>query len=114
MVGYADVLEHADRGDLVKAALNKRIVAQFERHLVFKPKPGNLFPCIRELFICQRHAMGANTKVLGGVTDKCTPTTADVEQAFPRLKAQFAANHIELIALGGRKIVVPVPEIGAG
>jgi hypothetical protein len=25
MVGYADVLEHADRGDLVKAALHKRI-----------------------------------------------------------------------------------------
>src|SRR5438105_636457 len=30
MVGKADVLEHADRGDLVEAALHARIIAQLE------------------------------------------------------------------------------------
>jgi hypothetical protein len=36
MVGDADVLEHADRSNLVKATFEACVVAQFERHLVFK------------------------------------------------------------------------------
>ena len=60
LIGFADLLEHSDRRDLVKAALHRRIVAQFERNLVFETEPRDLFPRIRELFLRQCHAMGAN------------------------------------------------------
>src|ERR1700722_9670721 len=43
MVGDADVLEHADRSDLVKAAFEARVVAHFERYLVFELQSGDFF-----------------------------------------------------------------------
>src|SRR5580692_12101050 len=58
--------------------------------------------------------MGANAIMLGGMADEGAPAAADVEQGFSGLEPQFAADHIELVGLRCRKIVVPVFEIGAG
>src|SRR4029077_15791508 len=73
VVGEADLFEHADRGDLVEAALDQRIVAQLERHLVLQTSLGNFLLRIGELLLRQRHAMGAYAVVPGGMTDERPP-----------------------------------------
>ena len=56
VIGDADMLEHADRGDLVELALDQRIVAQLDRHPVLEPEPRDLFLRIGELLLGERHA----------------------------------------------------------
>ena len=47
------------------------------------------------------------------MTDEAAPARADVEQAVAGLQAQLAADHLELVALGGCDVVLPIREIGA-
>ena len=56
VIGDPDVLEHADRGDLVEIALDQRIVAQLDRHLVLESEARDLFLRIGELLLGERHA----------------------------------------------------------
>ena len=53
MVGDADMLEHADRGDLVEAAIEQRIVAQFERDPVLQAEPRDLRLGVVELLLAR-------------------------------------------------------------
>src|SRR5205823_14365919 len=45
-------------------------------------------------------AVSLHTIVLRRIDDQPAPATADIEQAFPRLQAQFAAKVLELLFLG--------------
>src|SRR5579872_693506 len=107
------MLEHTDRSNLVEAAFDERIVAQLDRHLVLKTEPGNLFRGVSELLLGLSYTMGADAIVRGSVTDEGAPAAADVEQGVGWLQPQFAADHVEFVGLRGRKIVIPVREIGA-
>src|SRR5579863_7825646 len=113
MVGDADMLEHADRGNLVELAFDKRVITQLDRYSVPESKMRDLFPRIGELLFRESHPVGANAVIFGSVTDQRAPAAADVEQSLVRLEPQFAADHVELVGLRGCKIVAPVLEIGA-
>src|SRR5262245_25059124 len=52
--------------------------------------------------------------MLGGVAREGAPSAADVEKFFAGPQTQLAADHVELVALRGGEVVVPVFEIGAG
>src|SRR5450432_1907240 len=97
VVGDSDVLEHADRGDLVESSVDQRIVAQLDGYLVIESEARDLFLRIGELLLRKRHADGVDAVMPGGVTDERPPAAADVEQAIARLQAQLAADHVELV-----------------
>ena len=48
------------------------------------------------------------------MADEAAPAAADVEEPFARLQAQLAADHLQLVALRLRDVVVPVGVVGAG
>ena len=58
MIGDADMLEHADRGDLVVLAVERVVVAQLELDLVLQAEPLDL--CLGEIELllatASRHA----------------------------------------------------------
>ena len=112
----ADVLEHADRADLVETLrpLQPRIVGQLERHLVGEPEFGRSPARNRDLFLGQRHADDVDAVVAGGVQGERAPAAADVEQRLARLQPQLAADHIEFVDLRLIEAVAPVVEIAAG
>ena len=106
------MLEHADRGDLVELAVEPRIVLEFDGHPVLQAEPRDLLLGIGELLLGERDAVGANAVVLRGVNERA-PAAADVEKALVRLEPQLAADHVELVALRLREVVVRLGEIGA-
>ena len=57
--------------------------------------------------------MRANAVVLGGVKEERAPAAADVEKGIVRLQPQLAADHVELVALRSRDVVVQLGKIGA-
>ena len=114
MVGDPDMLEHTDRSDFVITAFERRIVAQLQRHAILQAEARDFFRGILELLLRQRHAMRRHTVVLRRMTYQRTPAAADVKQRVAGLQAQFAAGHVELVALRGCNIVAPVDKITAG
>src|SRR5262249_36699696 len=55
-------------------------------------------------------AMRANAVVPGGVNGERTPAAADVEKGLVRLKPQLTADHVELVALRSRDVIVRLSE----
>ena len=58
--------------------------------------------------------MRAHAVIPRGVTDERAPAAADVEKALARLQPQLAADHVELVVLRSREVIVRLAEIGAG
>src|SRR6266545_4269576 len=113
VIGGADMLEHADRGDLVEIALDQRIVLQFNGYLFLESEARDLVLGVGELLLGERHPERVDAEMPGGVTDERAPAAAYVEQAIARLQAELLADHVELVVLRGCQIVVPVAEVGA-
>ena len=109
-----DVLVHADGGDLVKLPLHRGVVLELDRHAVFEPQALDLLARIVELRFRQRDAVRGDVIRSRRMTDEPTPAAADVEEALARLQAQLAANHLQLVALRLRDIVLPIGVVGAG
>ena len=109
-----DVLVHADGGDLVELPRHHRIVLQLDRHPVLEAEALDLLPGEGELLLRQRDAVRGDAVVLRRVADEPAPAAADVEEALARLQAQLAADHLQLVALRLRDVVVPVGVVGAG
>ena len=110
----ADRLVHADRGDLVVGAAGLHVVGELERHLPAEAEPRHLGLGIGQLLLRQRHAVRLDAVVLGRMAEQRAPAAADVEEALAGLQAQLAADHVELVVLGGGEVVRPVAIIGAG
>jgi hypothetical protein len=113
VIGGADTLEHADRGDLVEIALDQRIVEQFNRYLFLEFEARDLVLGVGELLLGERDAERVDPEMPGGVTDERAPAAANVEQTIARLQAKLPADDVKLVLLRSRQIVVPVAEIGA-
>jgi hypothetical protein len=70
---------------LSKLPLDQRMVAQLDRYLVLKSEARDLFLRIGELLLGEGHADRANAKVLGCMTNECSPAAANVEKTISRL-----------------------------
>ncbi len=114
IVGDADVLVHADAGNLVVGAVERQVVGERHGHPVGQAEPPDLGLAIVVLRLRQGHAMGGDAVVLGGVAQQRAPAAADVEEQLPRLQPQLAADDVELVPLRLLQRVGPVAEIGAG
>ena len=115
MIGDADLLEHADRGDLVELAFHLRKVLQDDLDPLLQAEARHLLARQRRLFLGQRHAGRLDAVMLRGMADQRAPAAADVEEAIARLQPQLAADHVELVRLRAGEIVVPVGlKVGAG
>ena len=57
--------------------------------------------------------MRANAVVLGGVNGERAPAATYVEKCLIWLEPQLATNHVELVALRSREVVVRLGEKGA-
>ncbi len=109
------MLEHADRGDLVELdALQVAEVPQFDGDAVLQSEPLHLRHSEIVLRLGEGHAMRPHTVMLRGMAHQPAPAAADVEHVLAGLQAQLAADHLELGALRGRDVGVPVGEVGAG
>ena len=105
VVRQPDLLEHADRSDLVERSLDMGVVPQLDRHAIVQAGALHTLLRIRILLFRQRNAVRAYAEVLGRMAQQRAPAAADVEEPLARLKAEFAADHIELVALGGGEII---------
>ena len=110
----ADMLEHADRGDLVEAPVELLERLQFDRHAVLQPLGGDPLAGEVVLGLAQGHAVAGDAIVLGRMNQQGAPAAADVEKALALLEAQLAADHVQLVVLRLVDVVVPAIEIGAG
>src|SRR5690554_2591912 len=100
ITGDADMLVHADAGDLVPAALQIAVVLQLDGHAVLQSERCNLVLCKFELLLGQGHTVGFRAVVLRRMTQQRAPAATDVEEAFAGLQAQLAADEVKFVALG--------------
>ena len=110
----ADVLVHADAGDLVERAVGDlAVVADADLDAV--GEAGGLDPlaCELGLGLRERDADAVHAVVLGGVDQQRAPAAADVEQALALGQSELAADELELAFLGGFERLVEVVEVGA-
>ncbi len=114
MIVHADMLEHADRCDLVVLAVERVVVAQLELDLVLQAEPLNLRLGEIELLLRQRHAVRLHAVVLRSVADQRAPAAANVEEALALREPQLAADHLQLVALRLREVIAPLDEVSAG
>jgi hypothetical protein len=100
VVREADVLAHLDRRNRVVGSV--QLVA-----VVLDPDLGLVAKVVRALADVaalpggQRHGGDPGLVVAGGVDGQRSPAAAHVEQPLPRLQLEFAADRLQLGALGG-------------
>src|SRR5215207_7435974 len=94
------MLEHADRGDLVVAAVEVPIVPELDRNAPFEPLLRHARDGEVELLLRQGHPMRDDPVMLGGIGYETAPSAAYVEKAFARLQPELAADHLEFRILG--------------
>jgi hypothetical protein len=111
----ADVLEHADRGDLVVrlALVEVAVVEQVHAHAPGEPSLGDQLVDVGVLVLAQRDALGAHAVVLGGEQEQAAPAGADVEEAVAFLQHQLGADVLELGGLRLRDRHRRIAEVGA-
>ena len=116
VVADADLLEHADRGDLVELALHLREKSfRTISTLSCRPRRATFSRASVACSSDKRHAGRLDAVMLRGMADERAPAAADVEEAIARLQPQLAADHVELVVLRAGEIVVPVGlKVGAG
>src|SRR6185437_1091534 len=112
----ADMLEHADTGDLVEGGDivgDLAVVAQ--PHLAFGVE--SLFgdTPLREgkLSLAQSDARGVDAVVFCSVKDEASPAAAYVQHLFSGLEAQLFADEVELVSLGVFESLGVAAEVGA-
>ena len=110
----ADVLDHADAGDLVvRAVVDLAVVGDADLDPVAEPGVAHALAGDLGLRLGQRDADAAHAVVLGGVQEQRPPAAADVEQALARLEPQLAADDLELALLRGLERLVGRREVRA-
>jgi hypothetical protein len=87
------VLEHAHRGDLVKASVQIAVVHELEGDR----QPGTALARQRQLFALNGDAENVHAIVLRGMARQSPPSATDVQQALARLEFKLAADHVELV-----------------
>ncbi|MNS61036.1 hypothetical protein D3C72_940520 [compost metagenome] len=107
-MGPAHMLEHADRGNLVKrlSRLELAVIHQQYLHAVLQALLGNQLLDIGMLVLGQRDARSPNAIVLCRPQQQAPPARAHIQKALARLQAQLAADQIELGLLGLRHIEI--------
>jgi hypothetical protein len=113
-VREADMLEHANGGDLVVLARYGAVVLQLDEDPVVQPEPPDLLAREIELSLRERDAVSLDPVMERRVADEAAPAAADVEKALAGLQAQLAADHVEL---GGLRVLqrgAPAREVSAG
>ena len=103
------MLEHADRRDLVEAAVELGIGFHLDGDAVFQTLGADAFARERGLRFRQRDAVADDAVVLGRMDKHRAPAAADVEQPLARLQPELAADMVELVGL---RLVDAVGEIG--
>ena len=91
MIVYSDMFEHADGSDLVEAAVDQRVVAQFERDAVLQTEARDFFLGIIVLLLRKRQTMRVHPVMLSGMADERAPTAADIQQGLTRLETKPTA-----------------------
>ena len=99
-VRAADVLDHADRGDLVVGLAGEVApVHDVDVDEVADARLLGALPRADGLRLRERHARRAHAVLARRVHDEAAPAAADVEQPLARLQLQLAADEVELRAL---------------
>ena len=116
IVRNPDVLDHADRGDLVEAGVRGQvtIVAVLDRAAPLEPFPADALGRVVGLRLRQGHAVGAHAVVLRRPDRQAAPAAPDVEQGLAGLELELAADQIELVPLGLLELAVGVAIVRAG
>ena len=116
VIGDADLLEHADRGDLVELALHLgEVLAASISTRSCRPSRAIFSRASAACSSASVTPVRLDAVMLRGMADQRAPAAADVEQAIAGLQPQLAADHVELVALRAGEIVVPVRlKVGAG
>src|SRR5215471_1202688 len=110
------MLEHADARDLVER-LGFGYVAVIEQaHLatIFQAELPDALARIVVLVARQRYSQRARLEAARRPDRQRAPAAAYVEKALAGLKAQLAADVVELLLLRAIEGVVRAPEVGAG
>ncbi|MCY1303542.1 hypothetical protein D9M70_532540 [compost metagenome] len=112
----ADVLEHADRGNLVVGDGFVELAVVQQRHADAACQALLLDQAadVRVLVARQRNAGGIDAIVLGGPEQQPAPPCAHVQEAFAVPQAQFAADVVQLGLLGLGQRHAGLAEVGAG
>lgn len=109
VVGQPEMLEHADRRDLVEGAGQLGIGLYLDGDAILQSLSTDALAGELSLGLRQRDAMAYDAVVFRGMDEHGSPAAADVEQLFARLQPELAADMIELVFL---RLVDAVGEIG--
>ena len=99
----SDMLEHADRGDLVKLAVawvEVPVVLQSNLHLIRQACLYDPLLCQFALVFGQGHTQHPGAEFLCRAYRQCAPATTDVEQTLARLEHEFSQRVVKFGTLG--------------
>src|SRR6202158_2090612 len=90
----ADMLEHADAGDLVVRGVSRQIgvIEQLHPYAPAQAQLGDLRADVVVLILRERNAGGVDAVVLGGPEDQGAPAASNIEEFIARLQAELAAD----------------------
>ena len=111
----ADMLEHADAGDLVVRGVGRQIVVieQLHAHAPGQAQLRDLGADVVVLILRERNAGRVDAVVLSGPEDQPAPTASDIEEFIAGLQAELAADEIELLRLSLVERIGIAFEVGA-
>ena len=115
VVAHADMLEHADAGDLIELlALGQiDIIAESHANAIAESELSDLRLYMFVLILRQRNAGRPDAIALRGAKNQSAPAATDVQKLFARFEQQLAADVIELLCLRLSERIRFVPKIGA-
>lgn len=90
------------------------VVAQLDSDQATQPFSPDLAPDVFELVAARRNTVRGHAEMARFQANKCSPTTADIEQRLARLAPELAAQVIERVALRLLQALFGVFEVGAG
>ena len=94
-VFQADVLEHANAGNLVEQFVNfLQLAVVLQLHCTGLVQSGSLNPelCHLRLFPAYRNSLSEDAVLAGGVQDEASPPASDVQELLTRLQPQLLAD----------------------
>ena len=114
IVGYADMLEHADRYDAIENFVDFAIVLQIEAGAIVESFGLGALVSDFMLLLRERDSGDLGAMLSGEVKPKPAPSAADIEDTVAGFQKKLGGDERLLVSLCGFQAVIRMPEISAG